>query len=122
MLNILPFGGDSEADSTDPPDDSKEDSAEKLTRAEKVGQLTYGLPQTYRILRSEWKEEKAQFYFLLYSVAAAFAMLFSILNEKQLILYGIFAVYAITAIPLLYIYEEERYFSHDENPFSNDED
>jgi hypothetical protein len=122
MVDILPFGGDSEGDSEETPDDSEEDSADELTRAEKVGQLTHGLPETFRMLRSEWEEEQAQFYFLLYSAAAAFAMLFSILNQRQLILYGIFAVYAITAIPLLYLYEEERYFSHDENPFLDQED
>lgn len=122
MVDILPFGGGSEDDSEDTPDGPDEDSADELTRAEKVGQLTHGLPKTFRILRSEWEEEQAQFYFLLYSTIAAFAMLFSILNERQLILYGIFAIYAVTAIPLLYLYEEERYFSHEENPFLDQED
>lgn len=122
MLNILSSRDDSESDSEDTPNDAEEDSADELSRAEKVGQLTRGLPETYRILRSEWEEEQAQFYFLLYSAAAAFAMLFSILNERQMILYGIFALYAITAIPLLYLYEEERYFRQEDNPFLDQED
>ena len=122
MVNILSSGDDSESDSEDTPDGSEEDSADELSRADKVGQLTRGLPDTYRMLRSEWEEEQAQFYFLLYSAAAAFAMLFSILYQRQIILYGIFGLYAITAIPLLYMYEEDRYFRQEDNPLLDQEE
>lgn len=92
---------------------------EKLSRADKVGYLVQGAPDAFRQLRSEWKEDRVQFYFLLYSAAASFVSFWLILQDRQMLLFATFGIYAITALPLLYIYEEETYFQQEDNPLLN---
>lgn len=76
-----------------------------LSHQEKAMFLVANLPETASTLRETWSEETAQFYFLAYSLVASLVLLYAIAADIQVLLYGGFIIYAITAIPLLYVYE-----------------
>lgn len=107
----------SRADSDDSgPQDDADEEDDGLTKGERIRYTFEGLPEVYRQLRTEWSQDRIQFYFLLYSVAASFIMLTLMLYNRTYVLIGVFVVYCVTALPLLYVYEEDQYFKPEHNP------
>jgi len=125
MLEKLPGAGNGDKDNDPETDDSPSDitiqevrendelSAKDLPRNVKMRLLFSEAPTTFRQMKNKWKNERAELYFLLFSVLAATGMLVLILFDRTYYVIGLFAFYTVIMIPLLYIHEEERYFQND---------
>lgn len=129
MLEKIPgVGGRNEDDTSKPEetpsditvDDVKENenlSVEDLPREVKMRLLFSEAPTTLRQMKNKWDNERIELYFLLFSILAATGMLALILFNKTYYVIGLFTIYALFMIPLLYIHEEERYFQSDDELF-----
>jgi hypothetical protein len=96
---------------------SKSNEPTTLNRRNRIGETLKAAPEAREEIQKEWAEEPLQAYFFGYSILAAIAMLLAMRAGGSWLLYGVFGLYAITAIPALYLYEETPYFSREENPF-----
>jgi hypothetical protein len=88
-------------------------SAEDLPHDVKMRLLFSEAPTTFRQMKNKWENERVELYFLLFSVLAATGMLVLMLFDKTYYVIGLFALYTVIMIPLLYIHEEETYFQND---------
>lgn len=110
---------ESKSGEAEPEEDST--GLKDLSHGERLGYMLQEAPATARTLRNEWEEDRIQFYFVLFSAGAAFAMLSIMLWGPTWLLYVTFAAYAIVVLPLLYIYEEETYFQRGAEAPSSEE-
>jgi hypothetical protein len=96
-------------------------SFDELSHEERVQVVFSNAGEAVQQIREEWEEERVQVYFFFYSFAMVGLMLFLLYQNLTKLLIGAFAIYVITILPLLYIYEEEKYFQSDQFPVSNED-
>lgn len=119
-----------ESSNDEPPDEETDENQTQSTKdkeqsrkeqvsdsVEQAGEAIGRAPQTYIDLRSEWEKDRIPFYFMLYSTVVCGGLLYILYIGRMKLFYGLFAVYAVTMLPVLYIYEETVLFSPDQNEY-----
>lgn len=113
---------DRESDTTGKNTDTRgEDSKERKEKISEsvstAGEAVGRAPETYGELREEWKKDQVPFYFMIYSTIACGGLLYIMYINRMKLFIGLFGVYALTILPILYVYEETILFSPEQNEY-----
>jgi hypothetical protein len=96
-----------------PEEASRTEKASEAAKSTKrsVGVALTNAPTTANVLKETWQQERVQFYFLSYSFVATVVMVYGLWTGRNIVTYAAFGIYAVTTIPVLYIYEETDAFT-----------
>ena len=98
--------------SLDPEEFKNNDKVEfgDITPGEQLGLIIRNLPDTIRQFSEKKDESPVELYFLIYSLITTALMIGSIFFLNMYVTLGIAVVYGVTAVPILYAYEETGMF------------
>lgn len=103
-------GGEKTPDST-PVD--QEGPKNDLSRAEHLGLMASKSPDTAQMIYNKWTNGEVEVYFLMYSISFAIISTYLLWKTHMQLLVLVFVMYAITAAPVLYLFQQETYFEND---------
>lgn len=94
---------------------------DELPREDQLRIIFRNVDEVTHDLRSKWKEERIQVYFLLYSFAMTGAMFYLLYRDLTWVLIGAFAIYIVTIPPILSMSDQEEFFQADQTSPSTED-
>lgn len=117
--------GNAESD-TDPPknaDDKTSKESEGFGEDIDGGlkEMIAHAPETIRQLQEHWEKNPMEFYFLIYSLITTIAMFTLLMYRNRTAVMVGFGIYTVTAIPILYTFDDTNYFSPSGNRYLDED-